>query len=142
MRVSELSALDAEFKVAKRVHRRIPGLPQGPRGPRPFSTTCLEQGGQASTIPAPRWAGKPQASSWQRHGGTRAAGAPPSGPQRFLAGHRSERAPHPLHIWPMGAQAARCVAPPPPGKLEAAGKFVQRLDWQERSWKPGSPRGR
>lgn len=32
MPVSELSALDTEFKVAKRVHRRIPGLP--PESPR------------------------------------------------------------------------------------------------------------
>ncbi|KAB0401837.1 hypothetical protein E2I00_013268 [Balaenoptera physalus] len=33
----------------------------------------------------------------------------------------------------MGARAAHCVAPPPPGKLEAGEKFVQRLDGQERS---------
>ncbi|XP_026957015.1 uncharacterized protein LOC117199978 [Orcinus orca] len=35
----------------------------------------------------------------------------------------------------MGARAAHSVAPPPPGKLEAGEKFVQRLEGQERSSK-------
>lgn len=125
--------------VAKRVHRRIPGLPQSPRGPRPFRTTCLEQGGQASTIPAPRWAGKPQSKQRAEARWDPLPGAPPSGPRRFLSAHRSRRAPRPLHIWPMGAQATRCVAAP---GSEAAAKGLCRGWTGKGGAGAGSLRGR
>lgn len=112
MPVSEPSALDTEFKVAKRVHRRsIPDSPQSPRGPRPFRTTCLEQGGRLPPSQPCRAGAAGQGG--QRRGGTRAAWAPPGPAALPLRTGASERpahftsgqwAPRPRAVWPRPCQ--------------------------------------
>lgn len=135
MLVSELVPSESRVWSSSEGSGRAPGTPGAPAHGGTLHTSLRRA--PPSSRPRP---GRGGASRGQPRGAGPPArlGAPPPSPARCLAALATENTPRPLPGRPMGARAALWVSPPPPGKLGAEEKFVQRLEGRERSSEPGS----